>query len=67
MNILLNGRIKQFNVDNMTVSSLVVALELTGKRIAIERNGDIVASSQFELVKVLEGDKFEIVGAVGGG
>ena len=67
MNILLNGHIKQFNVDNMTVSLLVVALELTGKRIAIERNGDIVASSQFELVKVLEGDKFEIVSAVGGG
>lgn len=67
MNILLNGHIKQFNIDNMTVASLVVALELTGKRIAIERNGDIVASSQFELVKVFEGDKFEIVGAVGGG
>ena len=67
MNILLNGHIKQFNIDNMTVSLLVVALELTGKRIAIERNGDIVASSQFELVKVLEGDKFEIVSAVGGG
>ena len=58
MNILLNGHIKQFNIDNMTVASLVVALELTGKRIAIERNGDIVASSQFELVRVLEGDKF---------
>ena len=67
MNILLNGHIKQFNIDNMTVSSLLVALELTDKRIAIERNGDIVASSQFELVKVLEGDKFEIVSAVGGG
>ena len=67
MNILLNGHIKQFNIDNMTVSSLLVALELTGKRIAIERNGDIVASSQFEVVKVLEGDKFEIVSAVGGG
>ena len=67
MNILLNGHLKQFNTDSMTVELLVQTLELTGKRLAIERNGEIVPRSQFQLVKVHEGDKFEIVGAVGGG
>ena len=67
MNILLNGHLKQFNIDHMTVATLVQKLELTGKRIAIECNGNIVPRSQFELVKLVEGDKLEIVGAVGGG
>lgn len=67
MNILLNGHLKQFYIDDMTVELLVQALELTGKRLAVERNGEIVPRSQFTQVKVYEGDKFEIVGAVGGG
>ena len=67
MNILLNGHLKQFFIEEMTVEMLVQALELTGKRLAVERNGEIVPRSQFTLVKINEGDKFEIVGAVGGG
>ena len=67
MNILINGHTKQFNFDNMTVASLVLALELAGKRIAIECNGDIVPRSQYALVNLIDGDSLEIVGAVGGG
>ena len=67
MNILLNGHLKQFYIEEMTVEMLVQALELTGKRLAVERNGEIVPRSQFTLVKINDGDKFEIVGAVGGG
>ena len=67
MNISLNGHLKQVDHNNMTVELLVQTLELAGKRLAIERNGEIVPRSQFALVKICEGDKFEIVGAVGGG
>ncbi len=67
MNILVNGNLKQFDNANMTVASLVLALNLTGKRLAIERNGEIVPRSQFVDVMLHDGDKFEIVGAVGGG
>lgn len=67
MKISINGNIKQFDSENMTISALVVTLNLTGKRLAIEKNGEIVPRSQFAETKLQEGDKLEIVGAVGGG
>jgi len=50
-----------------TVSALLAELELTGRRIAIERNGSIVPRSRHPLEPVEAGDRFEIVVAVGGG
>ena len=67
MNITINGNAKQFDSENMTVTALVVTLNLTGKRLAIEKNGEIVPRSQFDAVNLQEGDTLEIVGAVGGG
>ena len=51
----------------MTVGALVEKLGLTGKRLAIERNGEIVPKSTFAEAALQTGDKLEIVGAVGGG
>jgi sulfur carrier protein len=67
MNITINGNAKQFDSENMTVSALVLTLNLTAKRLAIEKNGEIVPRSQFDAVSINDGDKLEIVGAVGGG
>ncbi len=67
MKISINGDVKQFDSENMTISALVVTLNLTGRRLAIEKNGEIVPRSQFSEVKLQDGDKLEIVGAVGGG
>ena len=67
MNIWINGNIKSLNSHDMTIAALVVTLNLTGKRLAIEKNGEIVPRSQFDDVAVQDGDKLEIVGAVGGG
>jgi sulfur carrier protein len=67
MKISINGEAKQFDSENMTISALVVTLNLTGKRLAIEKNGKIVPRSQFSEEKLKDGDKLEIVGAVGGG
>lgn len=67
MKISINGNTQQFDGENMTISALVVTLNLTGKRLAIEKNGEIVPRSQFAETKLLDGDKLEIVGAVGGG
>ena len=67
MNISINGNIKQFNGENMTISALVVTLNLVGKRLAIEKNGEIVPRSEFDAAMLNDGDKLEIVGAVGGG
>ncbi len=67
MNIIINGNAKQFDSENMTILALVATLNLTGKRLAIEKNGGIVPRSQFDTVNLQDGDKLEIVGAVGGG
>jgi len=67
MEISINGNIRQFDNENMTITGLVVTLNLTGKRLAIEKNGEIVPHSQFPETKLQDGDKLEIVGAVGGG
>ena len=67
MNIIINGNLKQLDRENVTISALVVTLNLTGKRLAIEKNGEIVPRSLFETVTLRDGDKLEIVGAVGGG
>jgi sulfur carrier protein len=67
MKIFINGNVKELDVDNVTISALIVTLNLTGKRMAIEKNGEIVPRSQFNNVQVFDGDQLEIVGAVGGG
>jgi len=67
MNILINGNVKVFNVANLTIAGLIAELDLVGKRLAIEKNGEIVPRSQFVDVFLEDGDKLEIVGAVGGG
>ena len=67
MNISINGNTKQFDGENMTITDLMVTLNLVDKRLAIEKNGEIVPRSQFDATILNDGDKLEIVGAVGGG
>jgi sulfur carrier protein len=42
-------------------------MQLVGKRIAVERNGEIVPRGQFTQQRLNDGDRLEIVVAVGGG
>lgn len=67
MQIFVNGKAMPLPTEAMSVMALVEHMQLTGKRIAIERNGDIVPRSQFAQVQLQADDKLEIVGAVGGG
>lgn len=50
-----------------SVAVLVAQLGLTGKRIAVERNGEIVPRGTHAQVVLVQGDRLEIVVAVGGG
>ncbi|MCH9640013.1 MAG: sulfur carrier protein ThiS, partial [Betaproteobacteria bacterium] len=62
--LTVNGEIQ--NIDNpISVSQLIDCLCLQGKRIAIERNGEIVPRSQFADQTLADGDKLEVVVAVG--
>jgi len=67
--LTINGETKRFDSahDGLDVSRLIEALELTGKKFAIERNGEIVPRSRYADTPLSSGDRLEIVVAVGGG
>ncbi len=67
MQLTINGKPAHFDASTFSVENLVTHLNLIGKRIAIECNGEIVPRSQFSVRQLVEGDQLEIVGAVGGG
>lgn len=66
MVITLNG--ERFELANpMTVSDLLAHLDIDARRVAIEHNLEIIRRRTFETVVVKDGDRVEIVNAVGGG
>lgn len=66
LNIEVNGQKKSL-AAGLTVAHLVDDMQLQGRRFAIERNGEIVPKSALDRVAIENGDRFEIVIAVGGG
>ncbi len=66
MNIFINGKSRAFPAP-LDVATLVETLGYTGKRIAIEHNGEIVPRSRHADTVLAENDRLEIVVAVGGG
>ncbi len=64
--LTINGQAEQFD-NPINVTQLIDHLSLQGKRIAIERNGEIVPRSQFTDQILTDGDQLEVVIAVGGG
>ena len=51
----------------LEISALLARLELSGKKVAVERNGEIVPKSAHAQTLLADGDQLEIVVAVGGG
>jgi sulfur carrier protein len=66
MQIKLNGEPRDIP-NHCTAEELVALLELTGKRLAMEVNRDIVPRSAYATHRLREGDEVEIVHAIGGG
>ncbi|MCK6404567.1 MAG: sulfur carrier protein ThiS [Rhodocyclaceae bacterium] len=66
MNLVINGESLVFPAS-LTVAALLESLGHAGKRIAVERNGEIVPKSLHGETALAEGDRLEIVVAVGGG
>ncbi len=64
--LTINGQPREFS-QPLAVSELLTLLELTGKRLAVECNGEIVSRSGFDCRLLQHGDNLEIVVAVGGG
>ena len=66
MEIILNGKPHPLP-QPMSISQLVDSLGFTGKRIAVERNAEIVPRSRHASTSLAAGDQVEIVVAVVGG
>ena len=66
MNVIINGESQRLAAP-LSVAALLEARGLAGKRVAVERNGEIVAKSRHADTLLADGDQIEIVVAVGGG
>ena len=62
----INGAARQLH-DSTHIAALIEEMGLSGKRIALERNGEIVPRSSYATQQLADGDKLEVVVAVGGG
>jgi len=66
MEVTINGAPRR--VEGCTnLAELIRAVGLEGKRIAVERNGEIVPRSAYAVTVIAADDRLEIVAAVGGG
>lgn len=63
--IKVNG--EAADIAGKTVSEYLVSAGYDLKRIAIERNGEIIFKSQYDVTVLEDGDVLEIVSFVGGG
>lgn len=66
MQIVVNGQ-PQDAPEGATLLALIERLKLGGRRIAVERNGEIVPRSAHAATALVSGDRVEIIHAVGGG
>jgi thiamine biosynthesis protein ThiS len=66
LQLILNGEIRAFSgVTN--VAGLVAALALDARKVAVERNLEIVPRSAYARTPLVDGDRIEIVHFIGGG
>ena len=63
--VKING--VELDISGKTVTEYLSTTNYDPKRIAVERNGDIVFKSQYDATILEDGDSLEIVSFVGGG
>ena len=66
MQIQVNGEARELPAG-ATVETLVASLDLGGRRVAIEVNEVLVPRSTYSAALLNDGDRVEIVHAIGGG
>jgi len=66
MNLTVNGELRDFP-PLADLAALVATLGLDGRKVAIERNLEIVPRSAYGKTRLSDGDRIEIVHFIGGG
>ena len=64
--ISVNGELQQLPPDS-TVRELLARFEVDPRAVAVERNRQIVPKTDYDRVRLTDGDQLEIVTFVGGG
>ena len=64
--LLVNGEPQTLSAP-YRVATLLETLALAGKRVAVAVNRKVIARSHYDEVELAEGDRIEILEAVGGG
>jgi sulfur carrier protein len=66
ISVVVNGAPQRL-AAGATVADLLAQMAAAGRRVAVERNGQIVPRSQHGQTRLADGDRLEVVIAVGGG
>ncbi len=66
MKLVVNGQEKD-TFSSQNLDDLLKELEISGTHIAIALNSQVISRSDYKSTPLQEGDKVEIVHAVGGG
>ena len=66
MQLQINGETREF-AETITVDQLLNSLGLDRRKVALERNLEIVPRSEYDQQALADGDKIEIVHFIGGG
>ena len=66
LQIVINGQARTLE-PGTTLAGLVATLDLEGKRTAVEINEEVIPRSEYPEYVLGDGDRVEIVHAVGGG
>jgi thiamine biosynthesis protein ThiS len=66
MDVTINGEERTFGVG-ATVETMLAGLGLDDRKVAVERNREIVPKSQYGTTALSDGDVLEIVHFIGGG
>lgn len=63
--VKINGELLE--KDGKTVTEMLAAMEISGQRVAVEINEEIVPKAKYDETILKDGDRVEVVRFVGGG
>ena len=63
--VKINGEL--LNKDGKTVTEMLADMDISGQRVAVELNEEIVPKAKYGETVLKDGDKVEVVRFVGGG
>jgi sulfur carrier protein len=67
MNIILNNRDEVIEADNITINELLKIKNFTWKMLVIKVNGKVLKRSEYDVVRINEGDDVSVFHLITGG